>query len=137
MLTASEVDKGKKNLDTVKAIAPIIDELQHVAVSFQQSRASLPSMLPPEILKEGRTQSSLFKTRKCKSFTGQKQDWEFASSHPCLLHPELKGKKKEAETELLSGTPQKTFQAQGQPRDQLEKSKTCNGKAQVILSFAV
>lgn len=61
LLTASEVDKGKKNTDALKTIALIIDELQHVAISFQHSTASLPSMLPPEMLKEGRTQSSLFK----------------------------------------------------------------------------
>lgn len=61
LLTASEVDKGKKNTDAPKTIALIIDELQHVAISFQHSTASLTSMLPPEMLKEGRTQSSLFK----------------------------------------------------------------------------
>lgn len=64
MPTASEVDKGKKNLDVVKTIALIIDELQHVTISSQQSRAFLPSMLPPEILKKGMTQSSLFKNQE-------------------------------------------------------------------------
>lgn len=64
MPTASEVDKGRKNLDAVKTTALIIDELQHVTISFQQSRASLPSMLPPEILKKGMTQSSLFKNQE-------------------------------------------------------------------------
>lgn len=59
-----EVDKGKKILDAVKSIALSIDKLQHVTIRFQQSRASLPSMLPPEILKKGMTQSSLFKIRE-------------------------------------------------------------------------
>jgi len=65
---------GKKNLDAVKTIAPIIDKLQHVTVRFQQSRAYLPSMLPPEILKKCMTQSSLFKNQEmqelCWSETG-------------------------------------------------------------------
>lgn len=58
-------------------------------------------------------------------------------SSPMFITPRIKKLKKEAETELLSGTPRKTFQAQGQPHDQLAKSKTQGGKAQVILSFAV
>lgn len=81
MLTASEVDKGNKSLDAFKTTALIIDELQHVTVSFQQSRASLPSMLPPEILKKDMTQSSLFKNQEMQELTGQKWDWEFM----CLL----------------------------------------------------
>lgn len=60
----------------------------------------------------------------------------YMSPPPCLSGPELK-EKKEAETELLSGVPQKTFQAQGQPHDELEKSETWDGTTQVILSFAV
>lgn len=55
----------------------IINELQHVTVSFQQSRASLLSKLPPEILKKGMTQSSLFKNQEMQELTGQKWDWEF------------------------------------------------------------
>lgn len=59
-------------------------------------------------------------------------------SSPMFIRPRIKRKKtKKAETELLSGTPQKTFQAQGQPRDHLEKSKTWDGTTQVILSFAL
>lgn len=49
----------------------------------------------------------------------------YVSPPPCLLGPELRGGKKgRLKTELLSGTPQKTFQAQEQPHDQLEKPKT-------------
>lgn len=72
----------------------IINELQHVTVSFQQSRASLLSKLPPEILKKGMTQSSLFKNQEMQELTGQKWDWEFVSPPPCLLGPELRGGKK-------------------------------------------
>lgn len=77
MLTASEVDKGNKSLDAFKTTALIINELQHVTVSFQQSRASLLSKLPPEILQKGMTQSSLFKNQEMQELTGQKWDWEF------------------------------------------------------------
>lgn len=77
MVTTSEMDKGNKSLDAFKTTALIVNELQHVTVSFQQSRASLLSKLPPEILKKGMTQSSLFKNQEMQELTGQKQDWEF------------------------------------------------------------
>lgn len=118
--TASEVDKGKKNLDAVETIALIIDKLQHVTISFQQSRASLPSMLPPEILELFVQKPGNARALLVRNGTGN-----LRVSSPMFIRPRIKRKKtKEAETELLSGTPQKTFQAQGQPHDHLEKSKT-------------
>lgn len=92
--TALEVDKGKKNLDAVETIALIIDKLQHVTISFQQSRASLPSMLPPEILKKGMTQSSLFKNQEMQELCWSEMGLGiYVSPPPCLLGPELKEKK--------------------------------------------
>lgn len=93
MLTASEVDKGKKNLDAVKAIALIIDKLQHVAVSFQQNRASLPSMLPPEILKKGRTQSSLFKNQEIQELYWSEVGLGICASSPMFITHRIKRKK--------------------------------------------
>lgn len=99
MLTASEVDKGNKSLDAFKTTVLIINELQHVTVSFQQSRASLLSKPPPEILKKGLTQSSLFKkSGNARAYWAEMGLGIYVSPPPCLLGPELRGgEKKEVE----------------------------------------
>lgn len=137
LLTASEIHKGKKNTDALKTIALIIDELQHVAISFQHSTASLPSVLPPEMLRRAGHRALCSNTGKCKELCKSEMGMAICVPSPMFSFNSESNKKRRLK--------QSCFHAPLRKPSKHRDSHVITGKvqamrwskSQVILSFTI